>query len=77
MTEMVLTDFFDRAVHIYGDKRAIIDQNDNVYTYKDVNDRVNRLSHGLHSFGAQKGDRVCTLHQIRWKCMKGFMVFFS
>ncbi|GAK13653.1 AMP-binding protein [Geomicrobium sp. JCM 19039] len=77
MTEMVLTDFFDRAVHIYGDKRAIIDQNDNVYTYKDVNDRVNRLSHGLHSFGAQKGDRVVYLAPNTLEMYEGFYGVFQ
>lgn len=77
MTEMVLTDFLDRAVQIYGDKRAIIDQNDNVYTYKDVNDRVNQLSHGLHSFGVQKGDRVAYLAPNTLEMYEGFYGIFQ
>ncbi|GAK05486.1 LOW QUALITY PROTEIN: long-chain-fatty-acid-CoA ligase [Geomicrobium sp. JCM 19037] len=74
---MVLTDFLDRAVQIYGDKRAIIDQNDNVYTYKDVNDRVNQLSHGLHSFGVQKGDRVAYLAPNTLEMYEGFYGIFQ
>lgn len=40
---LVLTDFLDRAVHLYGEKKAIIDQNENVYTYNEINDRVQKL----------------------------------
>lgn len=30
---LILTDFLDRAVHLYGDKTAIIDQDEKAYTY--------------------------------------------
>lgn len=59
--QLLLTDFLDRAVHLYGEKKAIIDQDENVYTYNEVNERVNQLSHGLQQLGIKKQDHVAYL----------------
>ncbi len=77
MTEMILTDFLDRAVHVYGNKRAIIDQNDNAYTYNEINNRVNRLSHGLSTIGISKGDKVAYLAPNTLEMYEGFYGVFQ
>ena len=58
---LILTEFLDRAVHLYGKKPAIIDEYGTRYTYEDINKRVNSLSYGLSSLDVQKGDRVAYL----------------
>jgi non-ribosomal peptide synthetase component E (peptide arylation enzyme) len=40
---LVLTDFLDRAVDLYGDKVAIIDEQRS-FTYDELGKRVNQLS---------------------------------
>ncbi|MBM7634358.1 long-chain-fatty-acid--CoA ligase [Geomicrobium sediminis] len=77
MTEMILTDFLDRAVRVYGEKKAIIDQNDQAYTYTEINDRVNQLSHGLSALGIQKGDRVAYLAPNTLEMFEGFYGMFQ
>lgn len=74
---LVLTDFLDRAVHLYGEKKAIIDQNENVYTYNEINDRVQKLSHGLQSIGIEKGDRVAYLAPNTVEMFEGFYGVFQ
>lgn len=74
---LLLTDFLDRAVHLYGEKKAIIDQNEKVYTYNEVNDRVNQLSHGLHHLGVQKQDRVAYLAPNTVEMYEGFYGVFQ
>jgi fatty-acyl-CoA synthase len=54
---LVLTQFLDRAVSLYGDKTAMICSG-RALTYKQLNERVNQLSHGLKQLGVEKGDRV-------------------
>ena len=36
---LILTDFLDRAVRLYGNKPAIIDEYGNRYTYNQINER--------------------------------------
>jgi fatty-acyl-CoA synthase len=57
---MLVTDFLDRAVRLYPDKLAIVD-GDRRFTYREFNERVDRLSNALLDLGISKGDRVCML----------------
>lgn len=70
--ELIITDFLDRAVHLYGNKAAIIDDQGNRYTYLEMNERMNRLSHGLVSSGVTKGDRVAYLAPNTLEMYEGF-----
>jgi fatty-acyl-CoA synthase len=54
---LVLTQFLDRAVSLYGDKTAMICSGRKV-TYRQLGERVNQFSHGLKQLGVEKGDRV-------------------
>lgn len=50
---LILTEFLDRAVRLYGDKEAIYGDTLTL-TYNQLNKRVNQLSHGLESIGVQR-----------------------
>ncbi|QFK71306.1 long-chain-fatty-acid--CoA ligase [Pradoshia sp. D12] len=73
---LILTQFLDRAVSLYGDKQAIICE-DRVFTYHELNERVNRLSHGLKNFGVQKGDRIAYLAPNSVEMLEGFYGIFQ
>lgn len=47
---LLLTQFLDRAVSLYGSKKAIF-ADDRTFTYEELNTRVNQLSHGLKTSG--------------------------
>ena len=47
------------ALH-YPDRTAVVFENTRL-TYKELNDRVNRLANALSSQGLAKGDRVAVL----------------
>nr|WP_263328581.1 long-chain-fatty-acid--CoA ligase [Neobacillus sp. Marseille-Q6967] len=73
---LVLTQFLDRAVALYGDKDGVYcDQR--VFTYKELNQRVNQLSHGLKSLGVKKGDRVAYLAPNTVEMLEGFYGVFQ
>lgn len=74
---MILTDFLDRAVRLYGDKPAIIDQKGKRYTYTDVSSRVNQLSYGLSSLGVEKGDRIAYLAPNTLEMYEGLYGIFQ
>ena len=57
---LLLPQFLDRAVKLYGEKTAVIDELKE-FTYAEVNERVNQLSRGLREIGIEKGDRVAYL----------------
>ena len=57
---LLVDDFLRRAVQIYADKTAVID-GDLRFTYAELGERVNRLSHMLLGLGVERGDRVCIL----------------
>lgn len=59
--EMLTTDFFDRAVDLYGDEVGVIAHDGTEYTYGEFAARVNQLSHALTEMGVGKGDRVALL----------------
>lgn len=73
---LVLPQFLDRAVNLYGDKQAIISE-DRVLTYGQLNERVNRLSHGLKNAGVEKGDRVAYLAPNSIEMLEGFYGVFQ
>ena len=57
---LLVTDFLDRAVRLYPEKTAIVD-GDLRLSYRDFDERVDRLSNALLGLGLEKGDRVCIL----------------
>lgn len=69
--QLLLTDFLDRAVSLYGDKVAIIDE-ERVLTYAEWNKRIQQLSHGFTSLGIQKGDRIAYLAPNTLEMSEGF-----
>ncbi|WP_406686313.1 long-chain-fatty-acid--CoA ligase [Rossellomorea vietnamensis] len=73
---LVLTDFLDRAVELYGDKVAIIDDEKRL-TYKQLGDRVNQLARGLKEFGIEKGDKVAYLAPNTTEMLEGFYGVYS
>lgn len=68
---MIVTDFLDRAVALYGNKVAVIDEEKQV-TYKELNERVNQLSHGLKSLGVAKGETIAYLAPNTLEMLEGF-----
>lgn len=73
---LILTQFLDRAVSVYGSKKAII-CDDRVFTYEELNGRVNRLSYGLKKLGVKKGERVAYLAPNTVEMLEGFYGVFQ
>lgn len=57
---MLVSDFLRRAVQLYPERDAIIDESTR-YTYAQFQERANRLANALTALGVQKGDRVALL----------------
>ncbi len=57
---LLVNDFLRRASELYPGKTAVVDGNRR-YTYRELQARVNQLSHALLRGGIRKGDRVCIL----------------
>jgi long-chain acyl-CoA synthetase len=52
--------FLDSNVYYYGAKIALVNPaTGEIYTYRDLRDKVNRVANGLRKLGVGKGDRVC------------------
>lgn len=73
---LVVTDFLDRAVKNFGEKEAIF-CDDRIFTYQQMNDRVNQLSRGLRKLGVNKGDRVGYLASNTLEMLEGFYGVFQ
>jgi fatty-acyl-CoA synthase len=73
---LVLTQFLDRAVSLYGTKKAIF-CDERALTYQELNTRVNQLSHGLRNLGITKGDRVAYLAPNSVEMLEGFYGIFQ
>jgi fatty-acyl-CoA synthase len=73
---LLLNQFLDRAVSLYGEKKAIYSE-DRVLTYSELNERVNRLSDGLRKLGAGKGDRIAYLAPNSIEMLEGFYGVFQ
>jgi fatty-acyl-CoA synthase len=57
---LLVDDFLRRAAQLYPGKLAIVDGAKR-FTYREFQERVNRLSHALVRLGVRPGDRVCIL----------------
>jgi fatty-acyl-CoA synthase len=57
---LLITDFLRRAVRLYPDKTAVVD-GENRFTYRELDERIDRLSNALLDLGLTQGDRVCIL----------------
>ncbi|MFO0689690.1 MAG: long-chain-fatty-acid--CoA ligase [Myxococcota bacterium] len=57
---LLVTDFFRRAARHYPDKLALVD-GPRRFRYRDLEDRIDRLSNALLTLGLRPGDRVCML----------------
>ncbi|RFU62154.1 long-chain-fatty-acid--CoA ligase [Peribacillus glennii] len=73
---LVLPQFLDRAVSLYGEKEAVY-CDERVFTYDELNGRVNQLSHGLRNLGIAKGDRVAYLAPNTAEMLEGFYGVFQ
>ncbi len=73
---LVLTDFLDRAVDLYGGEPSII-SDERVLTYKQMNGRVNQLSRGLQTLGVKKGDKIAYLAPNTVEMLEGFYGVFQ
>lgn len=73
---LVLPQFLDRAVSLYGDKQAVY-CDERVFTYRELNGRVNQLSQGLRDLGVEKGDRVAYLAPNTVEMLEGFYGVFQ
>lgn len=73
---LVLPQFLDRAVALYGNKEAVHCEG-RVVTYQQLNDRVNQLSDGLRHLGIQKGDHVAYLAGNSLEMLEGFYGVFQ
>ncbi|WP_372459123.1 AMP-binding protein [Alkalihalobacillus deserti] len=73
---LILTNFLDRAVNLYGDKLAIIGDK-NSYTYAELGERVNQLSNGLKALNIEKGDKVAYLAPNTVEMLEGFYGTFQ
>ncbi len=57
---LLVTDFFRRAARHYPTKLGLVD-GPRRYLYRDLEDRIDRLSNALLGLGLEPGDRVCML----------------
>jgi len=65
------TEFLNIAVTICPDKIAIIYE-DERFTFRQLNDRVNRLANSLRKLGVCKGDRVAMLEVNSSHCIEAY-----
>lgn len=68
---LLVTDFLDRAVRLYGEKLAIIEDSRSL-TYAQMAARVNQLSNGLKALSIKKGDKVAYLAPNTVEMFEGF-----
>src|SRR5215204_2203091 len=59
-SELTPVDFLRRSAYMFPDKPAVV-YGDRRYSYRDLEERVNRLASRLRDAGLQKGDRVAFL----------------
>ncbi len=59
-TELTPVSFLRRSAYMFPDKTAVV-HGDRRYTYKEFEERVNRLASRLRDEGFQKGDRIAFL----------------
>src|SRR3712207_5844538 len=59
-SELTPVDFLRRSAYMFPDKTAVV-YGDRRYSYRDLEERVNRLASRLRDAGLEKGDRVAFL----------------
>ena len=59
-TELTPVSFLRRSAYVFPDKPAVV-HGDRRYTYRELEERVNRLASGLRAAGLEKHDRVAFL----------------
>src|ERR671933_1970179 len=59
-SELTPVSFLRRSAYMFPDKTAVV-YGDRRYTYRELEERVNRLASRLRDAGLQKGDRVAFL----------------
>src|SRR5918994_3483001 len=59
-SELTPVDFLRRSAYMFPDKTAVV-YGERRFTYKEFEERVNRLASRLREDGFQKGDRVAFL----------------
>jgi fatty-acyl-CoA synthase len=59
-TELTPLSFLERSAEVFRTKPAVI-YGDQVFTYPQLRERVNRLASALHKVGIRKGDRVAII----------------
>src|ERR671916_1699017 len=59
-SELTPVDFLRRSAYMFPDKTAVV-YGERRYTYRELEERVNRLASRLREEGFQKGDRVAFL----------------
>lgn len=59
---MNLSTLIAKGAKYYGDKTAVV-FGEKRFSFREVNERVNRLAHGLLKIGVKKGDRVASLNR--------------
>ncbi len=72
---LVLTQFLDRAVSLYGEKEAVY-CGERSFTYRQLGERVNKLAHGLKELGVNKNDRIAYLAPNSVEMLEGFYGVF-
>jgi long-chain acyl-CoA synthetase len=65
-----------RSAHYFGDRKAFVIDDSNV-TYRQLNQRVNRLANGLLSLGLQKGDRVALLFNNCMEYLESYLALYK
>jgi fatty-acyl-CoA synthase len=60
-TELLVTEFLDRARKYYGAHEAVVATDGERFTYRELAERADGLSAFLQSAGIEKGDRVAVL----------------
>jgi fatty-acyl-CoA synthase len=68
---LLVSDFLNRAVKLYGTKEAIVD-GDQRFTYAEYGARAYQLAHALAGIGVRKGDRVAILSPNSHHFMEAF-----
>jgi acyl-CoA synthetase (AMP-forming)/AMP-acid ligase II len=65
-----------RSAHYFGDRKAFV-IDDSSATYRQLNQRVNRLANGLLSLGLKKGDRVGLLFNNCMEYLESYLALYK
>ncbi len=70
---MNLSGLINRGAQYYGDKTAVV-FGEKRFSFREVNERANRLANGLLCLGVREGDRVASLNR---NCYQHIEIFFA